>query len=172
MSNHVFKSINGEDLQPWREFIRQSFPNGSGGYTPEDLDLIFRRFGPRCDEDGIGSFKLIEFKRGNQGYLGTAQQKTFGVIDRLLRSAGHPERTRYKGFYLVNWLQRGEPRTQEYHDLRAREDKLSKSLVVVKAQLAQIHRPHIHVVVNGRGMELDGFRDFLDDKVLINPLDF
>jgi hypothetical protein len=103
VSSHTFRQDHGEEIQPWREHIRHSFPNGSDGYTPEDLDLVFRRFGVKRGEDSIGSFKLIEFKRTNIGYLQPAQQRTFSLIDAMLRRGD--EGNRYRGFYLANWLE-------------------------------------------------------------------
>jgi hypothetical protein len=85
------------DLCPRRQYIRDNCPEGEQGFVAEDVDLLLRYFGPR-GIDPWGKMKLIEFKVAN-GVFMTAQQRTFGLLDRILKTSCEAER--YLGFYLV-----------------------------------------------------------------------
>lgn len=99
MSNKpVFRNPDKFQVLPWREFIRQNLPAGNEGFVAEDLDLIVRIY---KHDDPEGKFMLIELKY-QQSTLNTAQKRTFGLIDKLLRKAD-PERKKYFGFYLVQY---------------------------------------------------------------------
>jgi hypothetical protein len=170
-SSHIFKGVNGEEISPWREYIRRNIPNGSAGYTPEDLDLVFRTFGASNGEDGKGSFRLVEFKQSNKGYLEPAQKRTFGMIDELLRAAD-PEAKRYKGFYLANWIKQTKQVTEESAHLQIEAEALRKRLAEIQARIAQLNQPTVKVIVSGQHMTLDGFKEFLTGKMSVDPYDF
>jgi hypothetical protein len=89
----------GTDKHPIREYLRANCPKGREGFVVEDLDLVVRLWGPRYGTDDRGTLKLIEVKRAS-GEFETAQQRTFGLLDGLLRR-GDPDGTRYGGFYLL-----------------------------------------------------------------------
>lgn len=86
-------------LLPLREHIRSRLPSGCDGFVAEDLDLVIRHFGARYGTDGKGRLMLIEQKHGTAG-IGVAQQKTFGLMDELMRR-GDSE-GRYLGYYVLN----------------------------------------------------------------------
>lgn len=100
MSDTVFRNPDKFQVLPLREYIRQEFPRGSDGLVAEDLDLVIRHFGSNYGTDAKGRLMLIEQKHAGYG-IGTAQQKTFGLIDELLRR-GDPDGQRYLGYYLLN----------------------------------------------------------------------
>jgi hypothetical protein len=76
-------------------------PSGSEGFVTEDLDLVVRLFGAKYNTDATGKFMLIELKHGN-AQPAIAQQKTFGLIDSLLRKAD-PNKQRYLGYFILNY---------------------------------------------------------------------
>ena len=88
---------------PLREWIREHIPGPEDGYVAEDLDLIFLRYGKAIgkDKNADGQFILCEWKLGRQE-LPYSQQRTFGLMDRLLRLAD-PNKQFYQGFYYICW---------------------------------------------------------------------
>ena len=94
---------NGDKIQvlPFREWLRNKMPNGKMGFVVEDLDLVIRWFGLNYGFDGQGAFMLTELKFGS-AQLGIAQEKTFGLMNSLLRAAD-PNYERYLGFYLIQY---------------------------------------------------------------------
>ena len=105
MSTHHFRNPDKFEQQPHRDYLRGAqFPDGRDGFVVEDLDLVLRVFGPRFRTDADGKFRLVEMKFGS-AHLGASKERTFGMIDRLLRGAD-PAMIRYRGFYLVNYTHR------------------------------------------------------------------
>jgi len=112
VSGHVYgrASEHPEELDIWRQWIRENIERGSKGYVFEDIDLIrtcdkdpvpwlvVRRFWPTSDP--IGKLMAIERKFGNAD-MGYAQKRTFGLWDHLTR-LGDPLRERWWGWYLLN----------------------------------------------------------------------
>ena len=88
---------------PLREWIRKYIPAPKDGYVAEDLDLIFLRYGEAInkDKDADGQFILCEWKLNNRE-LPYAQQRIFGLIDKLLRLADSVGEF-YQGFYYICW---------------------------------------------------------------------
>lgn len=84
---------------PHRDYLREHCPSGPEGFVAEDLDLVVRRFGHRFGLDGTGQFALIEVKHGDTP-LGTSKERTFRMIDDLLRQAD-PNGERYLGMYVL-----------------------------------------------------------------------
>jgi hypothetical protein len=76
-------------------------PHASEGYVVEDIDLVLRAYGANYYTDAEGIFMLIELKFGN-AWVGTAQQRTFGMIHKLLRKAD-PEARRYLGYFVIQY---------------------------------------------------------------------
>lgn len=105
MSDHEFRNPDKVQVLPLREYLRRELPNGRDGFVVEDLDLLIRHFGPRYGTDSQGRFMLIEEKR-NGCTIGAAQQRTFGLVDEVLRK-GDPNRERYTGYYLLNTVYDG-----------------------------------------------------------------
>lgn len=101
MSDAMFRNPDKFQVLPFREFLRKKMPNGSSGFIVEDLDLVIRWFGRNYGYDANGAFMLIDLKFGRAD-LGTAQIKTFGLLDKLLRVAD-PHYERYLGFYLIQY---------------------------------------------------------------------
>lgn len=97
----TFRNPDKFQVLPFREWIRNNMPSGRDGFVAEDLDLVVRLYGPRFHTDATGKFMLIELKHGNT-QPAIAQQKTFGLIDALLRKAD-PEQKRYLGYFVVNY---------------------------------------------------------------------
>jgi len=97
----AFRNPDILQVLPFRDWLRNKMPNGSFGFVVEDLDLVIRWFGRNYGFDGRGAFMLIDLKFGNKG-LDIAQEKTFGLIDALLRAAD-PDYERYFGFYLIQY---------------------------------------------------------------------
>jgi hypothetical protein len=82
-----------------RVYISSLLPKSFEGYVLEDVDLILRMYDPNNNTD-IGKFKLLELKvNSNDRRLGKAQEITFGLIDRMLRSS--QENNRYEGFFYI-----------------------------------------------------------------------
>jgi hypothetical protein len=82
-----------------RAYISSLLPKSFEGYVLEDVDLILRMYDPNNNTD-IGKFKLLELKvNSNDRRLGKAQEITFGLIDRMLRSS--QENNRYEGFFYI-----------------------------------------------------------------------
>lgn len=100
MSDTQFRNPDKVQVLPLREYLRRHLPNGREGFVVEDLDLLIRHFGPRYGADPTGRFMLVEEKR-NGCTIGMAQQRTFGLVDEVLRK-GDPGRERYTGYYLLN----------------------------------------------------------------------
>ena len=98
---HIFEHPELFQVLPWREWIRRTMPGSAEGFVFEDLDLVVRRFDR---DDPLGRFMFVEMKYGTAS-LDTAQQWTFGLIDGLLRRAD-PRRTRYIGYYLLQYPQK------------------------------------------------------------------
>lgn len=98
----AFRNPEIFQVLPFREWLRDNMPDGPSGFVVEDLDLVVRWFGQRFGFDSGGAFMLIDLKFGNAD-LGTAQLKTFGLIDQLLRKGDNPDYQRYMGFYLVQY---------------------------------------------------------------------
>lgn len=101
MGNAIFRNPDKFQVLPFREWLRNRMPNGSSGFVVEDLDLVIRWFGRNFGYDSAGAFILIDLKFGRAD-LGMAQVKTFGLLDKLLRTAD-PGYERYLGFYLVQY---------------------------------------------------------------------
>ncbi len=127
---------------PLREWLRENMPEGSdekdkpSGFTPEDIDLVFRWFGPKYQLDSDGKFWLIEVK--HPGYRpNPAQDRLFSMIHRMLRKAD-PKRKRYMGYFLLEVEFDGEAPT------------LPKDTRTVS----------FPVWVNGKGMNEQEFRDW------------
>ena len=97
MNKPKFRHPDKFQILPWREYIRQNLPPGAEGFVAEDLDLIIRNY---TQQDPKGKFMLIELKYGHTK-LNIAQQRTFGLIDKLLKTSSENER--YLGFYLVQY---------------------------------------------------------------------
>lgn len=96
-----FRNPDILQVLPFREWLRNKMPNGYFGFVVEDLDLVIRWFGRNYGFDSRGAFMLIDLKYGNKG-LDVAQEKTFGLMDALLREAD-PDQERYLGFYLIQY---------------------------------------------------------------------
>lgn len=96
-----FRNPDLLQVLPFRDWLRKKMPNGSSGFVVEDLDLVIRWFGRNYGYDGRGAFMLIDVKFENKG-LEFAQEKTFGLMDSLLRAAD-PDYERYLGFYLIQY---------------------------------------------------------------------
>jgi len=67
-------------------------------YVLSNIDLILYKFDHNRKNE-LGTFKLLEFKDLRYNRLRKAQELTFGLIDRMLRSSS--ESYRYEGFYLA-----------------------------------------------------------------------
>jgi len=88
-------------------WISSILPSSREGYVLENLDLILRIYDPKNND--IGKFKLLEFKQttavivnnntNTNNRLGKAQERTFGLIDRMLRNTTS-YKDRYEGFLL------------------------------------------------------------------------
>lgn len=101
MTTPVFRLKDELQVLPFREWIRENLPHGRSGVVVEDLDLVIRLYGEHHGTDATGKFMLIELKFGN-ATPGYAQERTFGLMDSLLRQAD-PERRRYLGYFIVNY---------------------------------------------------------------------
>ena len=103
MAIPTFRNPDLFQVLPIRAFFRGEcgfdFPSGGGGFVVEDLDLLIRWYGPGFDLDGDGRFRLVELKHKGST-IGTAQRRTFGLMDKLLRQ-GDTDGTHYDGYYLV-----------------------------------------------------------------------
>jgi hypothetical protein len=97
----VFRNPDKFQVLLFRDYLRKHLPGGREGCVIEDLDLIIRLYGKQFNTDDDGKFYLFELKFGN-ARIGIAQQKTFGLIHRLLRMAD-PRRERYLGYYVINY---------------------------------------------------------------------
>ncbi len=101
MSTHTFRNPDLFQVLPIREYLRRDpFLNGGQGFVLEDVDLVVRHYGANYGTDAKGKFMLIEMKHPGS-FMGTAQYKTFGLIDELCRKSD-PDRLRYIGFYVLN----------------------------------------------------------------------
>ena len=87
-------------IGPVRDLMRAEFPTAQQGMVIEDLDMIIRVYGDEFATDHEGRLGLFEFKYGATP-IGTAQSKTFGLLDKMLRDGPHKDR--YAGFWLVNY---------------------------------------------------------------------
>lgn len=89
---------------PWRDWMREHLPIGPDGMVIEDLDLVSLLFGSRIGRryNDDGRFSLIEIKQAT-GIIQYAQKRLFGLIHRVLRR-GDPDRTFYRGFYILRWV--------------------------------------------------------------------
>ena len=92
--------------QGHRDYLMQTkFPAGNEGYVVEDIDILIRAYGPNFKTDSKGRFMLIELKY-YPSVVGYAQQKTFGLLDELLKAGdaalnlGAP---RYLGYFVVQY---------------------------------------------------------------------
>jgi hypothetical protein len=97
----IFRNPELYQVDALRECIRQDCPPGPAGFIAEDLDLVCRVFGEKYDTDSTGRVMLVEVKHGTKP-LGPSKERTFGLIDRLLR-AGAKELggNRYRGYYVI-----------------------------------------------------------------------
>lgn len=100
MSEHTFRNPDLFQRLPLRDYLRgPGWPNGSDGFVVEDLDVVVRHFGNGFHTDAKGRLLLIEQKHPGH-WIRTAQERTFGLFDELLRKAD-PERVRYLGYYVL-----------------------------------------------------------------------
>jgi hypothetical protein len=97
----VFRNDDKIQRLKFRDWFRENMPSGSNGFVVEDLDLVVRWYGRSFDTDADGKFILVELKFGNST-IGIAQQKTFGLIDKLLRLTD-PEKKRYLGYFVIQY---------------------------------------------------------------------
>lgn len=95
----------------------------------EDLDLVVRLYGPNFGTDDTGKFMLIELKYGDAS-PDTAQQKTFGLIDKMLRLANPLVGNRYLGYHVLNYTD------ENWDRARFRWDRKEVSLAEVMLKLA------------------------------------
>lgn len=100
MSNHTFRNPHLFQRLPVRDYLRVHYPDGSRGFVVEDLDLVVRHYGVNYHTDATGRFMLIEIKHPGHS-IGTAQRRTFGLLDSLLRK-GDPNGERYMGYFQLN----------------------------------------------------------------------
>jgi hypothetical protein len=100
MSEHTFRNPHLFQRLPLRDYLRTHYPDGSNGFVLEDLDLVVRHYGINYRTDSIGRILLIELKHPGSS-IGTAQRKTFGLIDSLMRR-GDPKGERYLGYFQLN----------------------------------------------------------------------
>jgi hypothetical protein len=98
---HRFRHPEKFQQLQFRDWIRENMPHASEGYVVEDIDLVLRAYGANYYTDAEGIFMLIELKFGN-AWVGTAQQRTFGMIHKLLRKAD-PEARRYLGYFVIQY---------------------------------------------------------------------
>lgn len=102
-----FRHPDKVQLLLFREYLRKRMPPSSQGYVVEDLDLVLRAYNPgksgRFDfqTDADGKFRLVELKYGN-AWIGGAQQRTFRLMDRLMRK-GDPDKQRYLGYFVIQY---------------------------------------------------------------------
>ncbi len=108
-SGHTWRGAP-EEIDPWRQWIRENIGSGPEGYVFEDVDMlrkydkepvpwmIVRHFSPRSDP--VGKLMAIERKLGDAD-MGHAQIRTFGLWDHITRK-GDPLRKRWMGWYLLN----------------------------------------------------------------------
>lgn len=150
-SGHVYRRARDhpEEVDLWREWIRQNVPSGSAGYVIEDIDLlliedtspepwvIIRYYSPRLDP--VGKLMAVERKYGN-GDMGHAQIRTFGLLDKIARR-GDPLRQRWMGYYLLN----------HPHE---------------NPELCD------HVLINHKSYTMDEFRKFVKFELDIPPYEF
>jgi len=101
MSTHTFRNPDIVQVLDYREFIRDHCPNASQGFVALDLDLLIRHYGHEYGTDAEGKFRLIEIKRNNARPT-MAQQRTFRLIDEMLRSTSGDHAHRYEGFFVIN----------------------------------------------------------------------
>ena len=101
MPKPAFRNPDKFQLLPFREWCREHLPPGNEGIVIEDLDLLVRHFGAEHGTDAIGRFMLCELKF-DTSMIGTAQRRTFGLLDGLLR-AGDKDGDRYLGYYIINY---------------------------------------------------------------------
>ena len=100
MSGHTFRNPDLFQVLPLRDYLRSpGWPDGKDGFVVEDLDVVVRHFGNTFHTDAKGRLLLIEQKHPGH-WIRTAQEKTFGLMDTLLRKAD-PERVRYLGYYIL-----------------------------------------------------------------------
>ena len=158
-SGHEYKRAqeHPEELDLWRQWIRENIGSGPEGFVFEDVDLmgisedlrgddcdkdpkpwlVNRRFLPGSDP--VGKFMAIEKKFGNAD-MDHAQIRTFGLWDHISRM-GDPLRKRYMGWYLLN---------------HPHEDP----------------RKCTHVTINGKRLTMDDFKLFLKFELDIPPYEF
>jgi len=97
-----YEGDHGEQRDPFRDWIRERCPAGKEGFVCEDLDIVINCFGKMIgrNHSGDGRIKLIEKKiNRNMKY---PQQRTFELLDRLLRMAD-PKGKFYRGLYTVKF---------------------------------------------------------------------
>lgn len=97
----IFRNPDKFQILSYREWMREHMPNGKFGFVVEDVDLVIRWYGENFKQDATGAFMLVELKFGD-AELGIAQNKTFGLMDRLLRLAD-PKKDRYLGYFLLQY---------------------------------------------------------------------
>ncbi len=150
-SGHKYRRAreHPEELDPWREWIRENIDRGSAGYIFEDVDMlpiedkepvpwvIVRYFDRRLDP--VGKLMAIERKFGNAD-MGHAQIRTFGLLDKIARK-GDPDRKRWMGFYLLNHPHQDPEQCD-------------------------------HVQINGNRYTLDQFKKFMKFELDIPPYEF
>ncbi|HFB06890.1 MAG TPA: hypothetical protein ENJ92_00435 [Chloroflexi bacterium] len=133
----------GTDAQrlKFRDWLRVHQPEGNKGYVVEDLDLVLRVYGKRYDTDAVGKFILVELKYGN-AWIGYAQQKTFGLIDSVLRK-GDPTGERYLGYYVVQYDDEDWERANfKVNRVALSEDEFLRFLQLDAKILARINQPN------------------------------
>lgn len=106
----AFRNPDILQVLPFREWLREKMPSGRDGFVVEDLDLVVRWFGRNYGYDSRGAFMLMDLKFGS-AQLGIAQEKTFGLMDGLLRQAD-PDFERYLGFFLIQYTDEDWDRAQ------------------------------------------------------------
>ena len=100
----VFRNPDMFQVLPHREYLRRvneppHFKRGHEGFVVEDLDVLFRTFGPAFQTDAKGKFMIVEEKHPG-AKMQRAQEMTFGLLDDVCRK-GDPLRERYLGFYVL-----------------------------------------------------------------------
>jgi len=103
-SKPIFRNPDKVQVLPWRDWMRVNCPTPGQGLVVEDLDLVVLRYGPLegrpRDADGKFLFMEVKCKGASVGY---AQQRVFGLIDRLLKKAD-PNGAFYIGYFVLHWF--------------------------------------------------------------------
>lgn len=100
----IWHGLDGKERDPVRSLVRVWCPSASEGVVIEDLDLIVRYYGPRYGLDAAGAFALVEFKHSRRLGVSGGQERTFGVLHRVLSQSPESDR-RYLGFFVVSWME-------------------------------------------------------------------